>query len=141
MSRVEQGLRNMVILGVGENQFLVHADDAEAEVRAGLQKMLPDIAFELKPIAGKAAKALRSKLSAPQTEMVEKFSRKLAVKPAKRTSSAFLVQIQSQDKLAAVATKNGILTFNPEISKVVKPLGGGIGPVGVTVGVGIAGKF
>jgi hypothetical protein len=43
--------------------------------------------------------------------------------------------------IVATATSAGLLKFNPNIAEVRKPLGGGVGPVGVTVGVGIAGKF
>src|SRR5262249_17505449 len=126
---------------VGSGQFLVHADDSEQEVRDGIQKLLPEVAFELKPIPAKQARALRSTLSASQTDLVDKLSRKVSVKPKGRATSSFLLELTENPRPAAAATKDGSLRFNPEISKVKKPLGGGIGPVGITVGVGIAGKF
>jgi hypothetical protein len=131
--------RNFVVLGVAPGQFLVRADGPEDEVRAGLTKLLPGVTFELKPVTGKAADTLRGRLSDAQLQAFDKLPTKVGVSMPKSATS-FQLTVTSDVKMAAAATKDGILKFNPSIEKVRKPLGG-IGPVGVTVGVGIAGKF
>jgi hypothetical protein len=142
MSPAKKNLRKLVILGVGPGKFLVHANDSHDQVRSGIEKLLQRVPFELKKIDSKQAAALKSKLSKAQLDLLSRLSAKVSVTfKTKSEASAFLLVLSQETRLAASASEDGNLRFNPVISKVVKPLQGGIGPVGVTVGVGIAGKF
>jgi hypothetical protein len=133
--------RNLVILGVGPNEFLVRADGNEDEVRAGITKMLADVPFELESISDKQAAALERRLSPPQHDLLKGVSRSVGVSVNKRIASHFVVRLVGNQGLTAAASSSGKVTFSPIIEQIRKPLPGGIGPVGVTVGIGIAGKF
>jgi hypothetical protein len=137
---VQKALRNLTMLGVAPAEFLVQADDTEEAVRAGLAKLLPKVRYELEPISEKQAASLRGRLSQPQLDFLNKVRSEVDVKVGSRAQS-YRLRLPEEPKLAAAANKKGIVQFDPQISAVRKPLGGGIGPVGVTVGIGIAGKF
>jgi hypothetical protein len=132
--------RNLVILGTGPNQYLVQAEGSEEEVQAALQKMLPGISMQLGALAPKQAAAMLSRLSDSQHKAMASLSKSVNSSVSKN-AKAFQLQIVGDQRLAAAANKNGVIKFDPQISKVRKPIGGGIGPVGITVGIGIAGKF
>jgi len=134
------GKRNLLILGTAPNEYLVHAEDDEEQVRAALKKMLPSASFELTEVTPKQAERMRSRLSDSQHGLMNNLSKGVNSK-VKKNAAAYKLAINSDQRLGAVASATGIIKFSPEISKISKPLGGGIGPVGVTVGVGIAGKF
>jgi hypothetical protein len=81
-----------------------------------------------------------SRLSDSQHKAMASLSKSVNSSVSKN-AKAFQLQIVGDQRLAAAANKNGVIKFDPQISKVRKPIGGGIGPVGITVGIGIAGKF
>jgi hypothetical protein len=135
------GDSNFVILGVGPNEFLVRSDDTEDALRAALQKMLPNVPFELQPITDKQATTMEGRLSAPQADILKGVSKTVGVALKKQDTSHFVVRLNADQRLAASASPSGVVKFNPVVDKVRKPLPGGVGPVGITVGVGIAGKF
>jgi hypothetical protein len=135
------GKNNLMILGVGPNEFLVRADDTADGVREGLAKMLPNASFELNPLTEKEAATLENRLTPPQLDLLKGVSKSVGVSLKKQNTNHFVVRLGGTDRLAAVASPRGVVKFNPVIDKVKKPLPGGVGPVGVTVGVGIAGKF
>jgi hypothetical protein len=135
------GNRNFVILGVGPNEFLVRADDTHEALNGALQKMLADVPFELQPLTDKQAAEMERRLSPPQIDMLKGVSKKVRVSLKKRDTSHFVVRLSGDRRLTASASPKGVVKFNPVVERVRKPLPGGVGPVGVTVGVGIAGKF
>jgi hypothetical protein len=132
--------RNLVVLGTGPNQYLVRADGSEEDVQAALQKMLPGVSIQLSSLAPKQVDTMLSQLSDAQHKAVASLSKSANASISKK-AQAFQLQIAGDQRLVASANKNGVLKFDPQISKVKKPIGGGVGPIGVTVGVGIAGKF
>jgi hypothetical protein len=105
-----------------------------------MQKMLPGASFELQPLTPKQTDAMKSRLSDSQHTLVKNLGKNVNAS-VKKNASAFRLQLPGDQRMAVSANAKGVLKFDPQISKVKKPLGGGIGPVGVTVGVGIAGKF
>jgi hypothetical protein len=133
--------RNLLILGVGPSEFLVRADDSAEAVRGGLEKMLGGVSFELQPLSDQQADRLENRLTAPQLDLLKTVSRTVGVSVKKNRAAHFLVRLPDDQRLAAAATPRGVLKFNPIVDKVRKPLPGGVGPVGVTVGICIAGKF
>jgi hypothetical protein len=102
---------------------------------------LPKTAFELEPITDKKAGQLESRLSEAQLKLAKKFGSEAGITSSQGLTTYRLTLSSDAAGVVATATTSGLLKFNPNISEVKKPLGGGIGPVGVTVGVGIAGKF
>jgi hypothetical protein len=135
------GKRNFAIIGVGENEFLVQAEDEGGEdLRVALGKLLPQTTFELQPVNEKRLATLRSRLTDQQHDLIKRLSKSVDSAP-KRGSSYFRLQLTGEQRLAAAANLSGAVKFDPQVSRIRKPLGGGIGPVGVTVGIGIAGKF
>jgi len=135
------GDRNLLILGVGPNEFLVRADDTAEGVRGALGKLLADVSFDLQPLSEKQSVAMENRLSPPQLDLLTKVSKTVGVSLSKKQTSHFVVRLGGEQRLVASASPSGVLKFNPIVDKIRKPLPGGIGPVGVTVGVGIAGKF
>jgi hypothetical protein len=133
--------RNLIILGVSPNEFLIRADGDEDAVREGLSRLLPTTAFELESVDQKRAAKLESKLSAAQLTAAKTLGSGAGVKGSRQLATFRMTFSDPSTSIVATATSSGILKFNPNISEIKKPLGGGIGPVGVTVGVGIAGKF
>jgi len=134
--------RDLIVLGVRPNEFLVRAEGDAAAVREALARMLPDAQFQLEPISENTATQMESRLTQAQLKLAGKFNTETGV----RRSSALSTYRMSfaaapSSGVVATATATGKLKFSPRIAEVRKPLGGGIGPVGVTVGVGIAGKF
>lgn len=133
--------RNLIVLGVAPNEFLIRAAGDEGAVREGLTRLLPQYSFDLESVNDKKAKQLEGRLSEAQLKLAKKFSAEGGVSSSKGLATYRMKLDASAPGVVATATASGLLKFNPSIAEVKKPLGGGIGPVGVTVGVGIAGKF
>jgi hypothetical protein len=133
--------RNLIVLGVAPNEFLIRADGDERAVREGLTRLLPTYSFDLESVNERKAKQLEGRLSPAQLTLARKFGAEAGVPSARGLATYRMKVAPSTAGVVATATASGLLKFNPSISEVRKPLGGGIGPVGVTVGVGIAGKF
>jgi hypothetical protein len=133
--------RNLIVLGVAPNEFLIRADGDEAAVREGLKRLLPTAAFELEAVDRKRAKQLESRLTAAQLNATKKIGDGANVKSSSKLATFRMKFSNPSTSIVATASASGLLKFNPNIAEVKKPLGGGVGPVGVTVGVGIAGKF
>src|ERR1051325_11549183 len=109
------GTRNLVMLGTAPNEFLVHADDSEEEVRAAMQKMLPGTSFELQPLTPKQTAAMNSRLSASQHALIKSLGRK-GNASVKKNASAFRRQLPGDQRMAVSANKNGVIKFDPQIS-------------------------
>jgi hypothetical protein len=133
--------RNLIVLGVGPNEFLIRAEGDQGEVREGLTRLLPKYEFELEPVNDRTARQLESRLTDTQVKLAGKLNAEAGIRGSRRLATYRLRFADPAAGVVATATSKGLLKFNPQISEVRKPLGGGIGPVGVTVGVGIAGKF
>jgi hypothetical protein len=133
--------RNLIILGVGPNEFLIRAEGDEAAVREGMARLLPKSSYSIEPVSDKKAGQLESRLTDAQLKLATRFGNEAGIRGGRRLATYRLRLDRAQAGLVATATAAGALKFNPSIVEVRKPLGGGIGPVGVTVGVGIAGKF
>jgi hypothetical protein len=133
--------RNLIVLGVAPNEFLIRAEGDEAAVREGLQRLLPSASFQLEAVTERRARQLESRLSDGQLKAAKKLSGEAGVRGTRRLATYRMSFSDPSTQVVATATASGVLKFNPNISEVRKPLGGGVGPVGVTVGVGIAGKF
>lgn len=133
--------RNLIILGVGPNEFLIRAEGDEAAVRDGMARLLSKTSYSIEPVSDKKASQLESRLTEAQLKLAGKFASEAGVRSGRGLATYRLRVDRAETGLVATATAAGALKFNPSIVEVRKPLGGGIGPVGVTVGVGIAGKF
>jgi hypothetical protein len=133
--------RDLIVLGVRPNEFLVRAEGDAAAVREALARMLPDAQFQLEPISDHTATRMESRLSQAQLTLARKFNNEAGVRRSSALSTYRMSFAAPSSGVVATATATGKLKFSPNIAEVRKPLGGGIGPVGVTVGVGIAGKF
>jgi hypothetical protein len=126
---------------VAPNEFLIRAEGDEAAVRDGLRRLLPTATFELEAVNDKRARQLESRLSEAQLKAAKKLSAEAGVRGSRGLATYRMRFDDPATAIVATATSAGLLKFNPNIAEVRKPLGGGVGPVGVTVGVGIAGKF
>jgi hypothetical protein len=133
--------RDVIVLGVGPNDFLIRAEGDEAAVREGLARLMPKVSFELSPVNDRTASQLESRLTEAQVKLATRFNGEAGVKRSRRLTAYRMQLTDPSTGVVATATAAGKLKFSPRITEVRKPLGGGIGPVGVTVGVGIAGKF
>jgi hypothetical protein len=111
--------------------------------------LLPNAEFELSLVDDRTASSIESRLQPPQQELLKNLASQGGAQALKSYRVKFKTPPATQaaeeltdDQLESVA--GGALAayrFDPQIAAIRKPLGGGIGPVGVTVGVGIAGKF
>src|SRR4029077_17760095 len=112
--------RNMVVLGVGTDEFLVRAGGSEEDVRQGLRKLLPDISFELKAVASQTAKRLEARLSSAQLALLKRLHSKAGVKSTKGlgTYRLRLAGGGPTRQVVATATANARLTFRPRISEI-----------------------
>jgi hypothetical protein len=142
------GNRKLVVLGIGKTEYLVQGEGSESDIRNVIQKMVPKSDFSLHRLAEAEMSALRNRLKPAQVELLDKFH---AQRPAPATNNyriefktAPSVRAHEEKKLSdqeLEAIAGGLSAFDPQLSQVNRPLVGGLGPVGITVGVGIAGKF
>ena len=161
------GSRTLIALSLSETEFLVKSSGSQSEVQTCLQGMLPTSKFTLNSLNETNAAAAQKRLKKPQVELLERF-RTEAASPLNTFQVQFTTPPplrsaetagQTKDAKAPAKGKKGdelndrelekvagglyysSSLFDPQISLVSRPLIGGAGPVAVTVGVGIAGKF
>lgn len=155
------GSRKLIALSLGATEFLVKSSGSQSEVQTCLQGMLPNSKFTLSPLSESNAVSTQSRLKQNQVDLLQRFQ-----KEAGSQLNTFQVELTAplpsasttKDAKTPAAPKKGDASelndrdlervagggfslFDPNISLVSRPLLRGPGPVSVTVGVGIAGKF
>ena len=153
------GTRKLIALSLGPTEFLVKSSGSQSEVQTCLQGMLPNSKFTLSPLSDAAS--AQSRLKQNQVELLQRFQKEAATQlntfqvklsaPLPSASTTKDAKTPAQPKKGDVSELNerdlervaggAYSLFDPTISLVSRPLLTGPGPVGVTVGVGIAGKF
>jgi hypothetical protein len=140
------GSRRLVVLSLNPSEYFARGEGSESDVRGVIGKMLPNAEFELSSVDDRTASSIESRLQPPQQELLKNLASQGGAQGLKSYSVKFktppAAKELTDDQLKSVA--GGALAtyrFDPQIAAIRRPLGGGIGPVGVTVGVGIAGKF
>lgn len=121
--------RDLVITGVAPGEFLVRGEGTQDEIRQGIEKLLPGVKFQLAPVDDKCAQELENRIS------------KVSFSPFQGIRASNISRNNTYRMNVQGRIDPATLGFNPQATAVQKVLPGGVGPVGVTVGVGIAGKF
>ena len=141
------GSRRLVVLSLNPSEYFARGEGSESDVRGVIGTLLPNAEFELSSIDDRAASSIESRLQPPQQELLKNLASQGGAEALKSYRVKFKTPPEAakeltDDQLKSVA--GGALAtyrFDPQIAAIRRPLRGGIGPVGVTVGVGIAGKF
>ena len=142
------GSRRLVVLSVSPTEYFVRGEGSEADVRGVVGNLLPNAEFELSSIDDRTASSIESRLQPPQQELLKNLAEQGGTQPLKTYRVRFKTPPTTQaapeltdNELGSVAGGALGYRFDPQISLISKPLLNPRGPVSVTVGVGIAGKF
>ncbi|MBI4612748.1 MAG: hypothetical protein HY720_03985 [Planctomycetes bacterium] len=118
--------RDIVFMCVAPGEFLVRCDADLAEVKQGIEKLVKGSPCDVQPVDDRTCGELESRLSPARLSLYP------GLQPQVTGLQPRTYQLRVDPRLA---------NFQPLINQAAPPLRGGAGPVGVTVGAGIAGKF
>ena len=141
------GSRRLVVLSLNPTEYFVRGEGSESDVRGVIGTLLPNAEFELSSIDDRAASSIESRLQPPQQELLKNLASQggaeaLEIVPrevqdttrgGKRTDRRS-VEVGGGRRVGYLSLRSADCG-NPQASARRD------GPVSVTVGVGIAGKF
>ena len=140
------GSRRLVVLSVNPTEYFARGEGSESDVRDVVGKLLPNAEFQLSSVDDRTASSIESRLQPPQQELLKNLASQGGAQGLKSYSVKFktppTANELTDDQLKSVA--GGALAtyrFDTQISLISRPLINPRGPVSITVGVGIAGKF